>query len=527
MALQRIRSALSAAAASGRVGYRAFRSQVEPILSGAPRVHRFAQPPLVGTEGSPAQSVAVCVFPSGSGTTHTALDSLAAQSVAPIDVVVASPTDDPWTKTRAPWLLVVDGDDRLAPLAVERFGQAAALASDVKLLTCDEDDQGRLGRVNPRVRPGPSPDLLAESNVAGGMLGVRRDSLGRLPAGPAWRYALALTLAGPDGAGHAHIPVILRHAGRARRDETAELKAARSVLTERDRGLRVDMVGEQRRVRRAIRGEPSVEAIVLFRNRADLLRRCAGSILDGTTYDNFRLRLVDNDSDEPEVAELLARLSRDSRVQAMRDDRSFNFAALNNAAAAAGDADFLLFLNNDTELISPTWIEELLEHAQRPEVGAVAPMLLYGDGTVQHAGAAIGLHGYGGHPFAGLTPDSQTPFGSAGDGTRNWLAVTAACMLVERRKFESVGSFDESFVVAGNDVDLCLRLTAAGYRTLCVTHVRHLHHEGRSRGSYIDPGDYARSEQSYGAFRTVGDPFYNPNLTLAGTDCSLRRRDEL
>jgi GT2 family glycosyltransferase len=527
MGLQRLRSALSAVAAPGRMGYRAFCSQVEPFLSGVPRVHRFAQLPLVGAEDSPAEPVAVCVFPSGNGTTELALDSLAAQSVGPVDVVVASPGVDPRTETRAPWLLVADGDDRLAPLAVERFGQAAALASDVTLLTCDEDDQGRLGRVNPRVRPGPSPDLLVESNIAGGMLGVRRDSVGHLPAGPAWRYALALTLAGPDSAGHAHIPLILRHAGRARRDGTAELEAARSVLTERDPGLRVDVVGGQRRVRRAIRGEPSVEAIVLFRNGADLLKRCAGSILDGTTYGNFRLRLVDNGSDEREVAELLARLRGDSRVQTMRDDRPFNFAALNNTAAAAGDADFLLFLNNDTELISPTWIEELLEHAQRPEVGAVAPMLLYGDGTVQHAGAAIGLHGYGGHPFAGLTADSRTPFGSAGDGTRNWLAVTAACMLVERRKFELVGSFDESFVVAGNDVDLCLRLTAAGFRSLCVTHVRHLHHEGRSRGTYIDPGDYARSEQSYGAFRTVGDPFYNPNLTLARTDCGLRRRDEL
>jgi O-antigen biosynthesis protein len=134
----------------------------------------------------------------------------------------------------------------------------------------------------------------------------------------------------------------------------------------------------------------------------------------------------------------------------------------------------------------------------------------------------LGLHGYAGHPFAGLAPDAATPFGSAADGVRNWLAVTAACMMVERAKLDAVGGFDETFVVAGNDVDLCLRLTAAGHRSLCLPHVRLLHDESRSRGTYVDPGDFAASERSYGAFRTVGDPFYNPNLTMTRTDCSVR-----
>jgi O-antigen biosynthesis protein len=146
---------------------------------------------------------------------------------------------------------------------------------------------------------------------------------------------------------------------------------------------------------------------------------------------------------------------------------------------------------------------------------------------VQHAGAALGMHQYAGHPFAGLNPEARTPFGSALDGTRNWLAVTAACMLVERHKFESVGRFDETFVIAGNDVDLCLRLTAAGHRSLCVPHVRLVHDESRTRGAHIDPADFEQSRASYGAFRTIGDPFYNPGLTLVRTDCGLRGPDEL
>ena len=156
----------------------------------------------------------------------------------------------------------------------------------------------------------------------------------------------------------------------------------------------------------------------------------------------------------------------------------------------------LVFLNNDTEVVEADWAETLLEEALRPEVGAVAPMLLYPDGTVQHAGAALGLHGYAGHPFAGLAPGSTTPFGRADGGTRNWLAVTAACMMVQRSKFEAVGGFDESFVVAGNDVDLCLRLTAAGPSQPVRAARRSLvHDESRSRGAHIDPADFVRSEQ--------------------------------
>jgi GT2 family glycosyltransferase len=238
------------------------------------------------------------------------------------------------------------------------------------------------------------------------------------------------------------------------------------------------------------------------------------------------VRLVDNGSALPATAALVAELAAHERVSVMRDERPFNFAALNNAGLAAGDADFAVFLNNDTEVITPTWVEDLLEEAARPEVGAVAPLLLYPDGRVQHAGAALGLHGYAGHPFAGLAPDTRTPFGTATDGTRNWLAVTAACMLVERAKLDAVGGFDESFVVAGNDVELCLRLTEAGHRSLCVPHVAMLHDESQSRGAHIDPGDFARSEARYGSFRTVGDPFYNPSLTLARSDCSLRQPGE-
>ena len=238
---------------------------------------------------------------------------------------------------------------------------------------------------------------------------------------------------------------------------------------------------------------------------------------------------MDNASREPITHELLAELSRDPRVQIRADPRPFEFSALMNAAAADTGADVLVFLNNDTQVLSPDWVEVLIEEALRPAVGAVAPLLVYPDGRVQHAGAAVGLHGWAGHPFAGLAPDERTPFGAASDGVRNWLAVTAACMMVERTKFERVGGFDESFAVAGGDVDLCLRLTAAGMRSLCVPHVQLLHDESASRDPRtraLPPGDFEASARSYGDFRTVGDPFYHPALTRQDTSCRLRSAGE-
>lgn len=504
--------------------YASFRSEVEPRL--IPRVHRFAAPPLIAEPGSPAEPLAVCVEP-GDGDLARTRASLDRQSHPPT-AVIEGPVSEALGRTTAAWLAVMREGDELAPHALERLGQCARLAPDSSFITCDEDElDGRGDREHPRLRPGPSPDLLLARDLTSSLVCLRRDAVGSIGNG-AWRYQAALTMGGPAAAGLAHVPAVLCHSPAPTRDPDGEARAVRTALGHwRQGGARVEEGPEGRRVRRSISSEPSVEVIVPFRDGPQLLQRCATSVLDRTTYENISLTLVDNGSQDPRVTDVLRHLERDPRVRCTRDIRPFNFAALNNAAAAASKADYLLFLNNDTQVLTPSWIEDLLEEAQRVDVGAVAPLLLYPDGTVQHAGAVLGMHEYAGHPFAGLAPDEATPFGAATDGTRNWLAVTAACMLLEHRKFKEVGGFDESFVVAGNDVDLCLRLTDAGYRSLFVPHVRLQHDESRSRGAHIDPGDFARSQESYGAFRTVGDPFYNPNLTLTRTDCGPRLPGEL
>ncbi len=518
--LGRLLSRARRAAAPDR--WEQYLTTIEPALLSRPRVHRFAQVPELGHPALQATPIAVWIEGEGGHASHTR-DALAAGTVAPAGILGGS-LEGALARARCGHVALLRAGDSPAAVAIERLGQAAALAPDAAVITCDDDVIDASGqRSRPRLRPGPSPDRWLACDDSGPLLVVRREqaaaALGELHGGPAWRHELALTLAGADGSGHAHVPMLLCHRD-AELADPPPLDA--SVASRYANGARVEWVDGVRRVRRAIAGEPSVEVVICFRDAAELLARCVVSLLGRTRYERLSVALVDNGSHERETATLVDGLARRPNVRVLRDERPFNFAALNNLAARDSTADVLVFLNNDTQIVEESWLEALLAEALRPEVGAVAPLLLYPDGSVQHAGAAIGLHGYAGHPFAGLMPDQDTAFGRAAGGTRNWLAVTAACMMVERAKFEAVGSFDESFVVGGNDVDLSLRLTAAGHRSLCVPHAVVLHDESRSRGTHIDPGDFVRSELSYGDFRTVGDPFYNPSLTLQGTDCGLR-----
>ena len=358
-----------------------FQADVEPRLAAVPRVHRFAAVPVLGDARTPAQPIAVAEL----------------------------------TDTRAPWVALADVP--LEPAALERLGQAATLAPDAAVITCDEDVRRPDGRrSDPRFHPGPSPDSLLAADGPLAVLCVRREpalaALAEIPDTPAWRQELLLRLGGPDGAGHAHVPAILAHrsasaAGRGGVD--AVVASARGLG--RHRGPRHRRAGH-RRVTHPVAGEPLVEVVVLFRDKPELLERCARSVLGRTEWDRLRLRLVDNGSSDPRIAEMLRRLERDQRVVVARDDRPFNFAALNNAALAAATPASSSSSTTTPRSIAPDWVQGLLAEAQRPEVGAVAPLLRYPGGAVQHAGAALGLHGYAGHPFAGLRPTPRRRSGA-------------------------------------------------------------------------------------------------------------------
>jgi GT2 family glycosyltransferase len=271
---------------------------------------------------------------------------------------------------------------------------------------------------------------------------------------------------------------------------------------------------------------PRVTLILPTKDRADLLRTAIDSILEKTEYANFDVLIIDNDSSEPDARAYLADLARRTSVRVVRDERPYNFAALNNAAVRLTDSPLLCFINNDVEVISPGWLAEMVSHALRPEVGAVGAKLYYPDGTIQHAGIVLGIGGLAGHPHLGIARGEPGYFGRAAV-TQQFSAVTAACMVMRRAVFDEVGGFDErDFAVAFNDVDLCLRLREAGYAIVWTPYAELFHHESASLGSAQGEARRERFERECGNLRTRWggamrhDPFYNPNLTLSGGDFS-------
>lgn len=278
--------------------------------------------------------------------------------------------------------------------------------------------------------------------------------------------------------------------------------------------------------------DPDGEVLVVIptRNRADLLRRCVSSVERTSAGLRTRIVIIDHQSDDPATLRLLGRLARKHTV--MPYAGPFNYAAMNNAAvrAHAGDARYILLLNNDVEAIEAGWMGRLRSLAARPDVGAAGCLLLYGDRRVQHGGVIVGFRGAADH-VAKLVPGykpggERTPgYNSALVSVRDYSAVTAACMMLKRAAWDAVGGFDEGFAVGFNDTDLCLRLRAAGYRVLYDGTTTLLHHESATRTerrAVAHPEDDALLRARWPEFFTAGDPFYSPLLNQAGTDHQLR-----
>lgn len=237
--------------------------------------------------------------------------------------------------------------------------------------------------------------------------------------------------------------------------------------------------------------EPLVSILIPTRNAANLVRVCLDSLLSKTSYSNYEIILIDNGSDDPEALALFARYAEDFRVRVLRDDSPFNFSALNNRAARHARGDYLLLLNNDTEVISEDWLSLMVGFAVQPENGAIGARLWYPNRTLQHGGVVV-CNGGPTHAFVGLTPEQTGPLHRARLAQR-YLAVTAACLLVRAQYYWRVGGLDERYAVAFNDVDFCFRLHACGYRNLWLPGAQLVHHESPSRGRDASPEKRARA----------------------------------
>lgn len=272
---------------------------------------------------------------------------------------------------------------------------------------------------------------------------------------------------------------------------------------------------------------PLVSLVIPTRNGLQLLRKCIESICDKTTHPAYEIIVVDNGSDDPETLAYLAGLACQSDVRVLRDDRPFNYSALNNAAVSIARGEIIGLLNNDIEVISPNWLSEMVSLALQPDVGAVGAKLWYPNDTLQHGGVILGLRGVAGHSFAGTGKGASGYFGRC-VLRQSYSAVTAACLLVRKALYHEVGGLNETdLTVAFNDVDFCLKLREKGYVNVWTPYAELYHHESVSRGFEDTPEKQGRFKKEIEYMQNrwkdslYCDPAYSPNLTLDREDFSL------
>jgi GT2 family glycosyltransferase len=257
-----------------------------------------------------------------------------------------------------------------------------------------------------------------------------------------------------------------------------------------------------------------------------LVKQCIESIEAKTSYANYEIMLVDNGSDDPAALAYFKELDTRPNIRVLRDDRPFNYAALNNAAVAQAQGELVALVNNDIEVITPDWLSEMVSIALQPGVGAVGARLWYPNMTLQHAGVILGVGGIAAHAHRGM-PAGREGYGGRAGLIQSFSAVTAACLVIRKSIYEQVGGFDEVHLqVAFNDVDFCLRVREAGYRNVWTPYAELMHHESATRGKDLSPEKRARFEREVAYMRErwgellENDPAYSPNLMLAREDFS-------
>ncbi|KQU17725.1 glycosyl transferase [Methylobacterium sp. Leaf94] len=450
---------------------------------------------------------------------------------------IARATNDALAQATGPFVAFLDHDDVLAEGALYHVSTAIRAAPDLVLIYSDEDKiDGRGRRFEPHFKSGFDRELLYGQNYINHLTVIRTEAIravGGLRPGfeGSQDHDLLLRITArltPDRI--RHIPRILYHwraaggsgtfSDRAlERSEVARLRALAEVAAPLRATAVRGPLGFNRLVRPVPEPAPLVSVVIPTRDRADLLAVALAGVLDATDYPAIEVLIVDNDSREPRTRDLFARYSNDARVRVVSVPGPFNFSDLSNRGAAAARGPLLLFLNNDVEVIEPGWLREMVSIALTPDIGAVGAKLLYPDHTLQHGGIVLGIGGVAGHSHPGLSEDDPGYFARM-VLTQEVSAVTGACLLLRASVFSEGGGFDANdLAVAFNDVDLCLRLRAQGYRIVWTPHARLIHHESKSRGAEDTPEKLARFEREvrvmqdrWGAVLRA-DPYYNPNLS--------------
>jgi GT2 family glycosyltransferase len=504
-------------------------------LHGAPPNASATQSAIAGFRIRPLVSVIALASDEYAAELQDSIATLKGQSYAQWEVCVARSRAEGLRQATGDYVAFLDAGDVLAPDAF--FELVARLQSDPALdvVYSDEDWLSESGRrEDPLFKPDWDPDLLLSTNYLEHLGIFRRDLVhdagGFLTtAGDGEVYDLLLRLS-ERTTRIAHVPKVLYH--RRRRAATSDAVLARhaansdearaldDALRRRGRQGRAQAVftrGSARcyETRFVLTERPLVSIVIPTRDKRALLQTTLESIWARTDYDRYEIIILDNQSSDPDAVQYLQSLG--SRCQVHQWTKPFNYSALNNFGVRHARGEQLLFLNNDVEVIHPDWLTALLEHAQRPDVGAVGAKLLYADGRIQHAGVVVGINRVAANAFRSW-PGEAIGHPRLADFTRNCSAVTGACMMVPRRVFEEAGGFDEDLRVVLNDVDLCLKIRQRGYLVVYTPHALLFHYEGSSRGRLHPPPDEKVFQERWREFLDQGDPYYNPNLSYKHDD---------
>jgi glycosyltransferase involved in cell wall biosynthesis len=445
------------------------------------------------------------------------------------------------------WVALMDHDDLLAPDALAQVAACIEENPEARLIYSDEDKINVSGeRHDPHFKPDWNQDLFYSYNMVS-HLGVYHkpmlEEIGGFRKGyeGAQDYDLTLRFIEKIQVDQIkHIPKVLYH-WRVHPESTAggvdvkpyAVDAGQHALQDHfdrigiDAQVDLESSGYYRVHYPLPEDKPLVSIIIPTHNGKNILKKCINSILNTTDYNNYQILVIDNRSTDKEALKYLKSLGVSEKIQVIRDDRPFNYSALNNTAIDSAKGSLICFLNNDIEVITEDWLTEMVSHAVRPEIGAVGAKLLYPDGRIQHAGIITGMGGVAGHAFKSF-PGTSRGYMSRLMVSQNYSAVTGACLVMEKEKFIKVGGFDEiNLPVSFNDADLCLKLLEAGYRNFWTPHATLCHHESATRGDDLSPDKIERftkentfMKEKWGEILEQ-DPAYNPNFTLEYEDFTL------
>lgn len=460
---------------------------------------------------------------------------------------IAENTNRAFSMAKGEFMGLLDHDDLLAPnalyeivQALQDHPQADTLYTDEDKVTTEMDEH-----FQPHLKPDFNLDLLRSNNYICHFFVVRRSIVEKaggfrkeFDGAQDYDFIFRCT---ENAREVLHVPEILYH-WRTHKASTADNPASkmyafeagkRAIEANLERTGTKGVVSHTQdlgfyRVKYPVQGKPLVSVIIPNKDEKETLQTCMEMLNNNTSYQNFEIIIIENNSTTDEIFRYYKELSKDPRIHLLRWGKEFNYSAINNFGVAHAKGEYLLFLNNDIKSINPDWMEELLGVCQRPEVGGVGAKLIYPDNTIQHAGCVVGMGGIAGHMFVDM-PADRTGYLHKASLLQDMSAVTAACLMMKKEVFEEAGGFTEELAVAFNDVDLCLKVRKNNHLIVYDPYAKLYHMESKTRGAEDSKEKVRRFQTEIEYMRCHwldilknGDPYYNKNLSLTKWNYSLK-----